>query len=401
MHEDPSMPESELEFTAPDLFAAPLANAAGLPRVWGSCARYVQGPGVFGQMGHYANRLGFSRCGVLLSQRSHGAEGGAIIASLESEDVGVVAAHFHGECTRAEIEAQAARLRATEQPVDAVVAIGGGKVIDAGRAVAHRLGVPVIVAPTLASNDAPGACLSVIYTEDGATEDAEIYDANPALVIIDSIVVAQAAPRYLAAGIADALATWYEARATRNAPMGVTVFGAAPTRTGTIVARHTAELIYENGAAAMAAVTKGVPDAALEDIIEANTLLSSLGVENGGLALAHAVAQGYSLIPAVHDRFLHGEMVAMGIVTQLAAEGDRNEAEKAAGFLSALGLPVCLDDLGLSSDSAEIGTLIAGTMAFPFLGNLPFEMTAERTRQAVVEADRIGQAQRAAARQSA
>lgn len=35
---------NELEFTAPDLFATPLANGQGLPRVFGSASRYVQGP---------------------------------------------------------------------------------------------------------------------------------------------------------------------------------------------------------------------------------------------------------------------------------------------------------------------------------------------------------------------
>lgn len=384
------MNDVDLEFTIPELFAAPLANGQGLPRVFGSAARYVQGPGVFAQAGRYARRLGFRHCGVLLSQRSAQAEGAGIIASLEAEGIGAEIACFHGACSRQEIAAQAAHFQGLARAVDGIIAIGGGTVIDTGRAVAHRLGVRVIVAPSLASSDAPGASLSVLHTPEGAVENVELYDSNPALVIVDSQVIAQAAPRYLAAGIADALATWYEARATSKAAMGVTVFGGAPSRTGTFVSRLAAEIVYDQGAKALAAVIARRPDAALEDVIEANTLLSILGVENGGLALAHAVAQAYSLIDAVHADFLHGEMVAMGILTQLVAEGDITEAEKAGRFMAGLGLPISLDQLGLSPDSPELATLVAGVMAFPLLGNMPFAITADLVRQAVVDADRLG-----------
>lgn len=383
------MPTSELEFTAPDLFAAPLTNGQGLPRVFGAAARYVQGPGVFGQAGHYARRLGMSRCGIIASSRSLSAEGGILVDSFAAADISAVPVPFGGECSRIEIERLVDQFRQADA-VDGIIAIGGGKVMDAGRAVAHRLGKPVIVAPTLASSDAPGASLSVIYTEDGVTEDAEVYDFNPALVIVDTQIIAQTAPRYLAAGIADALATWYEARSTRQAPMGVTVFGSAPTRTGTVIARAAAEIIYDQAHAAMAAVERKVPDEALEDVVEANTLLSSLGVENGGLSLAHAVAQGLTLVDQVHAQFLHGEMVSFGILTHLMAEGDAAEAEKSARFLNGLGLPITLNDIGLTADHPALDAVVAGAMAFPFLGNRAEPIDARGVRAALLAADAIG-----------
>ena len=50
---------------------------------------------------------------------------------------------------------------------------------------------------------------------------------------------------------------------------------------------------------------------ALERIIEANTLLSGLGFESGGLAVAHALHAGLTAAPGSHA-YLHGEKVGAG-----------------------------------------------------------------------------------------
>jgi len=81
---------------------------------------------------------------------------------------------------------------------------------------------------------------------------------------------------------------------------------------------------------------------ALEAVVEANTLLSGLGFESGGLAAAHSVAQSYTAIPKVHANYLHGEMVAMGTLAQLMMEARPDEATKVAGFFASVGLPIHL-----------------------------------------------------------
>jgi len=49
---------------------------------------------------------------------------------------------------------------------DVLLAVGGGKCIDTGKAVAHEEKVPVVVIPTIASTDAPCSALTVLYTEE-------------------------------------------------------------------------------------------------------------------------------------------------------------------------------------------------------------------------------------------
>jgi glycerol dehydrogenase len=386
------MTSETVEYSPKEPFALPLMEDRQLlPRVFGSPARYVQGAGVIDHAGHYLARLGFNCCAVLLSVRSLQAEGGRLMESLAGAAIPARTAIFNGECSLQEIDTHVAALRDTSDPVDGIVAVGGGKVVDAGRAIAHRLGVPLAVVPSLASNDAPCAAVSVIYTPEGVTADAEIYDENPRLVLVDTEVIAQADERYLVAGMGDAMATWYEASACARTPAGVNVFGGRPTLAGTALAELCAKTIYDDGAAALEAVRDSRVSEPLERVIEANTLLSGLGYESGGLSVAHGVAQGYTVIERVHRHYLHGEMVAMGVLAQLMLESLVDEAQKVAGFFVSVGLPVHLAQLSLSAeDQSELRSVVDASLAFPFISNMPDEVTAEKLLSALLAADRLG-----------
>ncbi len=362
-----------------------------VPRAFGAPGRYIQGHGVIDQAGHYLGRLGLRNCAVLLSERCEQAEGQRLLASARQTGIRAETLPFGGECSFEEIDKHLNALNQNENSIDSVIAMGGGKVVDAGRALARRLDVPVAVIPTLASNDAPCAAVSVFYTPEGVTADAEIYDVSPALVLVDTGIIAAAEPRYLAAGMGDAMATWYEARACANNPGGVNVFGGRPTLAGTAIAKLCAETIYEYGEAALEAAGQSTVNDALEKVVEANTLLSGLGYESGGLATCHAVAQGYTVIEQVHQNYLHGEMVAMGVLAQLMLEREQLEAEKAARFFKKVGLPTQLSDISLSGEDGDaLDAVVTGAMAFPFLANMPFAVTAEALRDAILAASALG-----------
>ena len=384
------MAAEAIEYNIP----APLAktgNGGALPRIFGSPARYVQGAGAIDQAGHYLSRLGFRRCAVLLSHRSQRAEGGRVIQSAREHGLSVEVLSFGGECSFEEIGRCVTALRGVAEPVDGLIAVGGGKVVDAGRAVARRLDIPVAVVSTLASNDAPCAAVSVIYTPEGVTAAAEIYDASPTLVLVDTEVIALADERYLAAGMGDAMATWYEARACARNPRGVNVFGARPTLAGTALAKLCADTIFAHGEQALVSVRESVVSEALEQVVEANTLLSGLGYESGGLAVCHAMAQGFTVLANVHSSYLHGEMVAMGVLTQLMLESDREEAARVAQFFASVGLPVHLGQLGLSpQDGDALDAVIAGAAGFPYLGNMPFDVDTGSLHDALLAADQFG-----------
>ena len=375
-----------------EIFAPPGRDGLPAPRVFIAPARYVQGRGVLRSVGRYLTLLKPKRAALLMSARGLRGDGATLLASLRDAGIAAVPRTFGGECSLQEIEAQVAAL--SVERVDCLVAAGGGKCIDAGKAIAFRLGVPVAIVPTLASNDAPCSALSVLYSPEGVSTGAEFYPDSPALVVVDTDVVAAAPERYLVAGMGDAMATWYEARVCLENPAAVTTVGARPTIASCAIGEVCAQTLFREGRAAAAAVVAGVVNDALETVVEANTLLSGLGFESGGLAAAHGVAQSWTAIPKVHAEYLHGEMVAMGTLAQLMMESRPDEARRVAEFFAAVGLPIHLGQLGIgrSEQDAALDVVAEATLGFPFIGNMPQPVSAALVRSSVQEADVLGRA---------
>jgi glycerol dehydrogenase len=300
-------------------------------------------------------------------------------------------ATFGGECTLDEVDAHVDRFR--DSAVDVIVALGGGKCVDTGKAVAHRLGLPVVVVPTLASNDAPCSALSVMYRTDGTSTGVEFYPNSPALVLVDTGIIASAPERFLVSGMGDAMATWYEARVAIENPRGFSSIRGRPTIAAAAIGEACARTLFDHGVGAAAAVAAGTVDRSLEDVVEANTLLSGLGFESGGLAAAHGVAQSCNAVAHVHDNYLHGEMVAFGLMTQLVMEEREVEARRVAEFFCSVGLPVHLGHLSLAPTDTDSLTVIAdGTVDFPTTPNMPMRVDRTLVLSAFAEAHQIGTA---------
>jgi glycerol dehydrogenase len=182
-----------------------------MERVFLSPSRYVQGKDIIKKAGTYISKLGNNA--LLLADKFVWKIVGNDLANiLEKSDIQVEKVVFYGECSNSEIE------RVTELSKKAasnvIIGLGGGKTMDAAKAVANNLGLKLTTMPTTASTDAPTSAASVIYTNKGAMESYKFYDKNPDLVLVDTRIIAHAPPRFLVSGIADALATWIEAKNT-------------------------------------------------------------------------------------------------------------------------------------------------------------------------------------------
>jgi glycerol dehydrogenase len=230
-----------------------------------------------------------------------------------------------------------------------------------------------------------------MYTPAGVFAGVEFFPQSPALVAIDTRIVAEAPVRHLVAGMGDAMATWYEARTCYQNPRARSVLGARPTLAASALGELCANTLFADGVAAVQAVQRAEVTDALERIVEANTLLSGIGFESGGLAVAHSVAQGLTVIPAVQQHYLHGEMVAMGLLTQLLLEARGEEAKEVAEFFAQVGLPVHLGQLSLSpQDEAQLDAVMEAAMMFPSVRNEPFTVTAKTLLAASHQAHALG-----------
>ncbi|MDH3642818.1 MAG: glycerol dehydrogenase [Gammaproteobacteria bacterium] len=371
------------------IFAPHAADGVVTPRVFIAPQRYIQGPGVVDNIGRYLTLVNVRRVAILISDRGRASEGPRLLSSLESENIECVLCRFGGETSLEEIELHQAEL---DGRVDCLMAVGGGKCVDAGKSIAFRLGIPVVIVPTLASNDAPCSAASVLYSPSGVYSRFEFVPQSPALVVVDTGIVATAPERYLAAGMGDAMATWYEAQACLTNPNGVNVLSARPTLASTAMGEVCAHTLFEHGVAASSAVRDRKVDAPLEAVVEANTLLSGLGFESGGVAVAHGVAQTCTSLPGIPERYHHGEMVAIGTLVQLALEERRDETARVARFFAHVGLPAHLGQLSVdTSDAAAVATLVEGTLDWPFTVNMPFDVDASMLRRALFEVQEIGE----------
>ena len=132
---------------------------------------------------------------------------------------------------------------------------------------------------------------------------------------------------------------------------------------------------------------------ALEHVIEANTLLSGLGFESGGLAAAHAIHNGLTVLPATH-KYWHGEKVAFCTLVQLVLENTPKDTLKSYyEFLEALELPTTLSDLGMKEvdEEALMHVCLEAVKEGSTTLNMPFEVTSKNLLKAIIKADQYGQ----------
>ena len=298
-------------------------------------------------------------------------------------------AEFSGECSDEEIE----RLKAiaAENNSDVIVGIGGGKVLDTAKAVAYYQNVRSVIVPSLASTDAPCSALSVIYNEDGSFKRYLVLPHNPDVVIVDTDIIANAPVRLLIAGMGDAFATWFEAEDCRQ-KRGTNMTGRIGPMTAYSLARLCHETLLEYGELAKLSCEQKVVTSALDHIVEANTLLSGLGFESGGLAAAHAIHNGLTALEQTHQ-YWHGEKVAIGVQAMMFL-GDKpaNLIDTVFDFSAAVGLPTTLSDIGLTDVTEAELMRVAETACAEgeTIHNEPVEVTPRKVVAALKVANAEG-----------
>lgn len=353
-----------------------------------SPSRYVQGIDLLERAAEYIQPLGKTPL-IIADEVVWDIAGKKLQESLKQDGLEAGNEIFGGEASMKEINRISEKAEAEGN--DVIIGLGGGKTIDSARAVADHAKLPVAIFPTAVSADAPTARVSVIYTDEGAFDSYLFYEKNPDLVAVDTRVIANAPVRTTRSGIGDALATCVEARAVQRANSRRMDDTARPTLAGLALAEKCEEVLFAYGEQALRDNEEHIVSRALENICEANTLLSGLGFENGGLAAVHAIHNGFTALDGDIHHMSHGEKVAFGIGVQLMLEGaEKDVADRYIGFMQTVGLPTTLEDIHLQDASQEDLRRIAELACSEdeTMKQMPGEVTPTDVVEAIKAADR-------------
>jgi glycerol dehydrogenase len=356
-------------------------------KIFGSPNRYIQGNGILDRLGEILSPLG-DRFFIFGDETVLSIVGDRIASALKSFGKTFTMEKFRGECCYPEIF----RLKkeAEKNKAEVVIGIGGGKASDTTKALSIQLKLPIVIIPTIAATDAPTSHLVALYDEDHVIKEVLRMEPHASLVVVDTGVIAQAPARFLVAGMGDALSTKFEAEACWKS--GTTnLFKAKPFHAALHLATLAYEIIIEYGEEAKRSVENREVTPALENVVEANILLSGLGFESGGLAAAHAVHAGFTLIPEMNQS-LHGEKVAFGILVQLMLENrELDFIMDLIRFYKRIGLPTSLKELGLREFRLEQIERAANRICQKgsYIYNMPFEVDNEAIIEAILKADSL------------
>ena len=236
---------------------------------------------------------------------------------------------------------------------DSILAAGGGKVLDAGKLVAHKLSLPCTTVPLSAATCAGWTALSNIYSETGAFIKDESLKKCPELLIFDHSFVREAPPRTLASGIADALAKWYEASLTS----GSTEDGLV--QQSVQMARVLRDQLLIHGQKAFTNPNSDSWVIVAEGCALTAGMIGGIGGAKCRTAAAHAIHNGLTQLN-FSKKSLHGELVGFGIITQLSLEEKyannklaKQSKKQLIKFLEELKLPTAINALGIETLNTE------------------------------------------------
>ena len=348
--------------------------------------KYVQGKDSLLKFYDETNNLG-DRYLFICSNSGYKSTHDKIEKSFNGEDSYRQYEVFSGISSVSEIDKMCKIIK--EKNIDVVVGIGGGSSIDTAKASAHYSNCPVVVVPTVCATDAPCTGLSVIYNDDHSFNNYLFYPKNPECVIVDTGIIASAPAKFLISGMGDALGTYFEARvcAATDAP---SLENGGITRSAMALCELCYKTLKEYGVQAKIACENNLVTPALEAVIEANTYLSGVGADNGGLAAAHSIYNGMTDLEEFNA--MHGSCVAYGTIAQLILEAaPKSEIEEVMEFCYSVGLPITLKEMGITDKTRVMIAAEKACIPGETIHNMPGDVTPEQLYDAMLTVDLLGQ----------
>ena len=271
-----------------------------------------------------------------------------IFNDLKNQNLNVTSANLEFDCCYEDIS----RIKniISNNNNDSVIAAGGGKVLDSGKYIAESLNIPCITVPLSASTCAGWTALSNIYTKHGQFIKDVALRSCPKILVFDHKFIQTAPSRTLASGIADALAKWYESSITSSKIDDGLVQQAIQ------ISRVLRDQLLIDGGKAFKGQFENNHSPSWQNTVEACGLTAGLvggiGGEKCRTAAAHAIHNAITQI-ITPNKFLHGEIVGVGLLLQLRLEEMKNNNKLADQSIKQLF--VLMKELNLPTTIAQLG----------------------------------------------
>lgn len=287
---------------------------------------------------------------------------------------------FGGDCTQANMDRWAKYAR--ELGADLIFGMGGGKALDTAKGAAFQAGLPVFTFPTIAATCAGTSALSVVYREDGSFDRFAFFPRPARHCFLDLDILARAPWPYLQAGMGDTIGKFFECHfAARGDKL------AHSSALGREISNMCYAPLLEHGPQALADCRAGRATHALEQAVLAITvstgLVSLLVLDEYNCAIAHSVYYGLVLLPGFEERYLHGNVVAYGVLVQLAVDQDWERARELKAFLKELDIPTTLGEMEVPLDRTFLSAVLRETVTGPDMEHIPYPVTEDMVYRAM------------------
>lgn len=294
---------------------------------------------------------------------------------MEDSALEIAAAAVYGhDCTHKAIGSMVQL--AKDVQADMIFGMGGGKALDTAKGTGCELGLPVFTFPTIAATCAATTALSVVYREDGSFEEFYFYERPAEHCFIDLTVIAEAPAQYLQAGMGDTIGKYFECHFSARGDKL-----AHSSALGRTISNMCYLPLLDCGAQALLdckahRCTEDLKEAVLANIVSTG-LVSLLVLDQYNCAVAHSVYYGLVLLPGFEEENLHGNVVAYGVLVQLAVDGQLEEAKEVKEFLRTLEIKTTLAEMGVPLDREVLAKVLTETVTGPDMEHIPYPVTED------------------------
>lgn len=280
-------------------------------------------------------------------------DGEQVTGVLNRDDVPYSTDIYAGACS----EEKAAAIIGTckKDGCDCILGVGGGRIMDLAKLAGNMGNIPVINMPTIAATCAAYTPLSVVYTPEGACRGTWYFRKEVDAVLCDVSLLMKEPVRYLNAGMLDAMAKWVEINhyADRRADVAQ----------DEMLAKLLAKQMYDDLKRGRSKISsqdrKTVTEVLFHNIVTTG-MISGIARGNFQAALAHGL---YYAIRTLYGResrpYLHGEVVAVGMLYQEMYLGYDGAVCELKEMLRDMNMPCSLSAIGVPANEEALRKLAA------------------------------------------